>query len=303
MTDTTILFPATAGDAGAESSRSAVSWAAIIAGGVTAAAVSLILLILGAGLGLSTLSPWSNSGASATAIGVGAIIWLIVTQWIAAGLGGYLTGRLRTKWVSVHTHEVFFRDTAHGFLAWALATVISAAFLASAVSAIVGGTATAATTVLSGAAQGAAQSSGSLPASPAYFVDMLFRPNPNAPAATPPTQGDRASDIRAETGRILVTALGANEVNPADRTYVAQLVAARTGLSQADAEKRVDDVIAQARAVAEKAKQVADQARKAAATLAIFSFLALLVGAFIASAAAALGGRERDELEIAYSAR
>ena len=203
----------------------------------------------------------------------------------------------------VHTHEVFFRDTAHGFLSWALATVISAAFLASAASAIIGGTATAATSVLSGAAQGAAQSSVSVPASSAYFVDVLFRPNPGASAAMPAGQGDATRDVRAETGRILVTALGANEVSPADRTYVAQLVAARTGLSQADAEKRVDEVIAQAKAAAEKATQVADQARKAAATLAIFSFLSLLIGAFIASAAAAFGGRERDELEIAYSVR
>jgi len=302
MTDT-ILLPTAVGDAGTESSRSAVSWAAIIAGGLTAAAVSMILLMLGAGLGLTTVSPWSNAGASATAVGVGAIIWLIVTQWIAAGLGGYLTGRLRTKWVSVHTHEVFFRDTAHGFLSWALATVISAALLASAVSAIIGGTATAATTVLSGAAQGAAQSAASGPAPSAYFVDMLFRPNPGAPAATPPAQGDTSRDVRAEAGRILVTALGAGEVSPADRTYVAQLIAARTGLSQADADKRVDDVIAQAKAAADKAKQLADQARKAAATLAIFSFLSLLIGAFIASAAAALGGRERDELEIAYAVR
>ena len=300
MTDTTILLP-TVGDAGAESSRSGVSWAAIIAGGLTAAAVSMILLILGAGLGLTTVSPWSHAGASATAVGVGAIIWLIVTQWIAAGLGGYLTGRLRTKWVSVHTHEVFFRDTAHGFLSWALATVISAALLASAVSAIIGGTVTAGSTVLSGAAQGAAQSAATVPASPAYFVDMLFRPNPGAPAATP-VQGDMSQDVRAEAGRILVTALGAGEVSPADRTYLAQTIAARTGLSQADAEKRVDEVVAQAKAVAEKAKQVADQARKAAATLALFSFLSLLIGAFIASAAAALGGRERDELEITYSA-
>src|ERR1700694_5585403 len=145
MTDTTIVLPATMGDAGEESSRSGVSWAAIIAGGVTAAAVSLILLILGAGLGLTTVSPWSNAGASATAIGVGAIIWLVVTQWIAAGLGGYLTGRLRTKWVNVHTHEVFFRDTAHGFLAWALSTVIFAALLTSAISSLVSGTTTAAT--------------------------------------------------------------------------------------------------------------------------------------------------------------
>ena len=288
MVDTTIVLPATGGG---EGSRSAVSWSAIIAGGVTAAAVSLILLILGAGLGLTTVSPWSNSGVSATALGVGAVIWLIVTQWIAAGLGGYLTGRLRTKWVSVHTHEVFFRDTAHGFLSWALATIVSAALLASAVSAIVSAGTTTATTLLSGAAQSAATVSSPT----AYFVDMLFRSDKPAPAANP-------QDTRAESARILVTALGEGDISPADKTYIAQLIASQTGLSQPDAEKRVDDVITQAKAAVEKVKQIADEGRKAAARLALFSFLSLLIGAFIASVAAALGGHERDENESLYLA-
>lgn len=288
MVDTTIVLPATGGG---EGSRSAVSWSAIIAGGVTAAAVSLILLILGAGLGLTTVSPWSNSGVSATALGVGAVIWLIVTQWIAAGLGGYLTGRLRTKWVSVHAHEVFFRDTAHGFLSWALATIVSAALLASAVSAIVSAGTTTATTLLSGAAQSAATVSSPT----AYFVDMLFRSDKPAPAANP-------QDTRAESARILVTALGEGDISSADKTYIAQLIASQTGLSQPDAEKRVDDVITQAKAAAEKVKQIADEGRKAAARLALFSFLSLLIGAFIASVAAALGGHERDENESLYLA-
>lgn len=288
MVDTTIVVPAMGGG---EGSRSAVSWSAIIAGGVTAAAVSFILLILGAGLGLTVVSPGSNSGVSATALGVGAIVWLIVTQWIAAGLGGYLTGRLRTKWVSVHTQEVFFRDTAHGFLSWALATIVSAALLASAVSAIVSGSTTTATTLLSGAAQ----SVGVVSSPTAYFVDMLFRSDKPAPAANP-------QNTRAESERILVRAVGEGDISPADKTYIAQLIASQTGLSQPDAEKRVDDVIAQAKAAAEKVKQVADEARKAAATLALFSFLSLLIGAFIASVAAAFGGRERDENESLYPA-
>src|ERR1700694_5694611 len=175
MTDTTIVLPATMGDAGEESSRSGVSWAAIIAGGVTAAAVSLILLILGAGLGLTTVSPWSNAGASATAIGVGAIIWLVVTQWIAAGLGGYVTGRLRTKWVDVHTHEVFFRDTAHGFLAWAVASIFGIMVVASAGSSALGTATQAAGTAVAGSAQAAAR---------AYDVDALYRGQKPELAAT-----------------------------------------------------------------------------------------------------------------------
>src|SRR5450432_2282052 len=130
---------------------SALSWAAIIGGAFAAAALSLILLALGSGLGLASVSPWSNSGASATTFTVMTAVWLIVVQWLASGLGGYITGRLRTKWVGLHTHEVFFRDTANGFLTWAVASVIGAAFLASAASSVVSGTATLAAGVASGA--------------------------------------------------------------------------------------------------------------------------------------------------------
>jgi hypothetical protein len=301
MADTTMARSVAIGaGAAGEVSTSGVTWSAIIAGGVAAAAIALILLVLGAGLGLTAVSPWANAGASATTFGVGAAIWLVVTQWVSAGLGGYLTGRLRTKWVNVHTHEVFFRDTAHGFLAWALSTVISAALLTSAVSSLVSGATAAATTVLSGAAQGAAQGavqSGGTASDPtAYFVDMLFRTD------KPSTTGN-PQDIRAESARILVRALGEGDITPADKTHLAQLVAAQTGLSQADAEKRIDDVIAQAKAAAEKVKQAADTARKAVASLALFSFLSLLIGAFISSAAAAFGGHERDEHETLYATK
>jgi hypothetical protein len=296
MVETTIVRPVGVG--AGEVSTSAVTWSAIIAGAVAAAAVALILLILGAGLGLTAVSPWANSGASATTLGVGALIWLIVTQWISAVMGGYLTGRLRTRWMNVHTHEVFFRDTAHGFLTWALATVIAAALLTSAVSSIVGGATSAVTSVLSGAARGAAQgaadSAGPISDPTGYFVDMLFRTDKPATAGNP-------QDIRAESSRILVRAFGEGDITPADKTHLAQLVAAQTGSSQADAEKRIDDVIAQAKAAAEKVKQAADTARKAASSLALFSFLSLLIGAFIASAAAALGGHERDEHDSKYS--
>jgi hypothetical protein len=140
----------------AEASRSAVSWPAIIAGAASAAAVSLILLALGSGLGLAAVSPWPGSGASATTFAVGAAIWLIVVQWLASALGGYLTGRLRTKWVGTHNHEVFFRDTAHGFLSWAVATLFVTVVVASGASAVVSGGARALGGVVSGAAQGAA---------------------------------------------------------------------------------------------------------------------------------------------------
>jgi hypothetical protein len=270
-----------------ESSISAISWPAIFGGAFAAAAFSLILLALGSGFGLASVSPWSNTGASATTFTVMTAIWLIVVQWASAGLGGYLTGRLRTKWVGVHTHEVFFRDTANGFLAWAVAAVIGAAVLASAVSSLLGGGTHVAATIASGAAAGTSQ--GTVQVNPsAYLVDSLFRSDhPNANA------GDQ--EIRAETGRILVAGIKNGDVPAGDRTYLAQLVAARTGLSQADAEKRVDDVIAKAKAAETKARQVADAARKAGAYLSIFTAVSMLIGAFIAAAAAALGGQHRDE--------
>src|SRR3984957_4205057 len=159
---------------GNESSKSAVSWAAIIAGAVAATSASLLLLALGSGLGLISASPWPNVGASAGAITTLAAIWFIAVQWIASGLGGYLTGRLRTRWVGTHDHEVFFRDTAHGFVTWALATVALAILIAAAASAALGTGVRAGAELGSGAAQGAANAVAHSTVS-GYEVDMLFR--------------------------------------------------------------------------------------------------------------------------------
>jgi hypothetical protein len=213
-------------------------------------------------------------------------MWLIVVQWVASGLGGYTTGRLRTKWVRTHTHEVFFRDTAHGLVTWALATVIGAIVLASAASAIVGAGAEAVGNVAAGAARGAASTAANA-VSP-YDIDTLFRS----------TQSDASSggnDARAEAGRILAQAATTGELSAADRGYLADLIAARTGVSRPDAEQRVDAAMTQIKAAELKIRQAADAARKAAAQASIYTALSMLIGAFIASAAAALGGRQRDE--------
>jgi hypothetical protein len=275
-----------------ETSASGVAWPAIIGGAFAAIALTLILLALGSGLGLASVSPWPNFGTSATTFTVMTAVWLIVTQWLASGLGGYLTGRLRTKWVGLHTHEVFFRDTANGFLTWAAATVIGAAFLASAASSVVSGTATMMAGVASGAAagasQGATRSGGTVADPTAYFVDSLYRTDP-------PRANAADQDVRAQSTRIMLSGMLNGDVPASDKTYLAQLVAVRTGLSQADSEKRVDDVIAQEKAVEVKARQAADATRKAGAYLSIFTALSMLVGAFIACVAAALGGQQRDE--------
>ncbi|MDQ0391460.1 hypothetical protein [Labrys monachus] len=273
-------------------SDSAVSWAAIIAGAVGAAALSLILLLLGSGLGLSMASPWS--GPSVTTFAVSTAIWLIVVQWLASGVGGYIAGRLRTKWSGIHTDEVTFRDTAHGFLAWALATLLVAGLLGSAVTSIVGGGASAVTSIASGAAQGAANKGvDSLSNSSGYYVDMLLRPA--QPAAGSPAPAANAADARTELSHIFVMSLANGSLSASDKDEVVRLVASQTGMSQADAQKRVDDVVAQIDSAKEKMKQAADEARKAGSKLALMTFLSLLIGAFIASAAAALGGKQRDE--------
>jgi hypothetical protein len=278
-----------------EAATSGVAWPAVLGGAFAAVALSVVLLALGSGFGLAVVSPWPGTGASATTFSIMTSLWLIITQWLASGLGGYITGRLRIKWAGLHTHEVFFRDTANGFLSWAVASVVGAVFLASAASALVGGTANMVSGVASGTAAGASQGmtqAAGRPGVPAdstgYFVDSLFRtdhPSPNTPAGDP----------RAEGGRILLNGLRNGGMPVGDKTYLAQLVAARTGMSQTDAEKRVDDVIAQEKAAELKARQAADAARKAAAYLSIFLALSMLIGAFIASTAAALGGRQRDE--------
>ena len=193
MTLTTKPEAARVPEQSVESSASAVEWAAILGGALAAVGISIILFTLGSGLGLSTVSPWSWSHPSPTTFGTIAGIWLIITQWLASALGGYLTGRLRTKWVGIRTDEVFFRDTAHGFLAWALATVLIATFFAIAASAV----------------------------------------------ATVPEATANAATVSAE---------------------------------------------------------VAEQARKAAATFSVFTALSLLVGAFIGSVAGAIGGYHRDDV-------
>jgi hypothetical protein len=282
-----------------ESSSSAISWAAIIAGAVSAAALTFVLMLLGSGLGLAMVSPWTNQGAGITTFAVSAAIWMIVVQWLSAAIGGYMTGRLRVKWVGVHTDETFFRDTAHGLLAWALATLLVVCIASSSLTSAVGTGVQAASNVASGAAMGASagtmanagDSTGDNATS--YFVDSLFRPNDPARLAAPGAEGDAAA--AAQASRILIASAAAGEMSPADRTYLGQLVAARTGLSETDANARVDAVIVQIDQAKAKAQEAADTARKAGIAFALMAALSLVIGAFIASVSAALGGRLRDE--------
>ncbi|MFI0849284.1 hypothetical protein [Mesorhizobium sp. IMUNJ 23232] len=297
-------FTTTDGAASVESSSSAVNWGPIIAGAFAASTLTFILMLLGSGLGLTMVSPWSNEGTSVTTFAVSTAIWLIIVQWFSSGFGGYLTGRLRAKWVGVHTDETYFRDTAHGFMAWALATLIMVFVLGSALSAAIGTGVQSASTIASGAAIGASAGASanadgtSVSGATSYFVDTLFRPSDPARLAAPGAEGDAAA--AAQASRILIAGVTAGDLSADDKTYLGQLVAARTGLSEADANARVDAVIAQANEAKVKAQEAADTARKAAATFALVGALSLIIGAFIASAAAALGGKQRDDEETVY---
>ena len=294
-----------------QTQASAVSWGAILAGAAAAAALSLILLILGTGLGLSSVSPWAHDGISATTFGVSTILWVTLTQLVAAAMGGYLAGRLRTRWVAVHTDEVYFRDTAHGFLAWAVASLATAALLTTAIGTIVGGGIQAgasvaggvATTVTAAAAGGAAVAGGTGMAKADsesglmdYFVDSLFRQDPGTAAAG--TQGQAAVGSSPEVTRIFINAIRTGTLPPEDVRYVGQVVAQRTSLTQQEAEKRVSDTYARVqetlRAAEASARETADTGRKASAYAALWLFISLLIGAFVASLSATYGGRRRD---------
>ncbi len=289
----------------AEANASGVSWPAVIAGAVVAAALSLSLLSLGTGLGLAAVSPWAGNGASAASIGMGGIGWLLLMQVIAASMGGYLAGRLRTKWTGLHTDEVFFRDTAHGFLVWAVGLVMTATLLASAASSLIGGVAKAGSSAVGAAAIAGgtmAKSgnpdgglvSGGIGGISAYFVDSLFRTDralaANGGSIAANDQND--TNVRNEAMRIMSN--GVADMPAADKAYLSQLIAAKTGVSAVDAEKRVSEVQAQIKAKEIAAREAADTARKAAMKLSLWLFVGLLVGAFSASLAATLGGRQRD---------
>ncbi len=309
----------------------AVSWGAIFAGAAGAAALSLILLILGVGLGLSSVSPWSGQGIGATAFGASTVAWLTFTQLAASSMGGYLTGRLRSRWSGTHTDEVYFRDTAHGFLAWAVASLVTAAMLSSAVGSIVSAGAQVGASVAGGVAStaamavpGAAAAAGStgIPGQE-YFMDSLFRKD-GAGAAPPAADASAASSsavstvaaissapgmapsagtgdsgqTTAEAGRIFANGIASGSLSPEDTKHVGQLIAQRTGMSQADAEKRATGTFARLQTKMKDAeaaaREAADKARKTSAYAALWIFVSLLIGAFVASLSATFGGRRRD---------
>lgn len=279
-----------------ESTRSAVSWGAIIAGAVIGAALTITLITGGTGLGFLAVSPWKNDGATGSSIAIGTIVWLLVTQIIAYGIAGYVTGRLRTKWTGVRSDEIYFRDTAHGFIVWALSSIVGVVLLSSAAASILS-SATEAGATVAGASAGAA----SVAAGPAladddtfsldYFTDTLLRPED-------PSQAYNQGDNRKEIATIFTRSIMQGELSTADEAYLVKVIAQRTDITEAEARARLQEVSESAKqAINEletKAREAADAARKAAATFALWAFASLLLGAFVASLTATIGGRARD---------
>jgi len=279
-----------------EAPASGVAWPAILAGALAVSALSLILLVLGSGLGLTMVSPWTATGAGVATFGMSTVIWLVVTQAVSSGAGGYLAGRLRTRWAGMDRDESYFRDTAHGFFAWALSTLLVAGLLGAAVASVVTGGAAATGSVVAGIAQGASQGvavrqgAGAMPAD--YFVDLFFRPAP-LNGTTRPAEAN-VSSAKGEVSRILLMSLTTGQFSNPDKAQLAALVAAGAGIPEADAQQRVAEVLAQIENAKAGAMEAADTTRKVGATLALMTFLSLLIGAFVSSAAAAVGGRHRD---------
>jgi len=291
---------------GGETSHSPFSWSAAIAGAVAATAVTLMIIALGSGIGLSFSSPYS-SGPSATTLTIAAAVWLLMAQSMGFATGGYLAARLRSPAHDGVIGETTFRDAAQGMMVWAIGAVAMAMIAA----ALGWAAASTATQVATGAAAGAASradrtatASTSPSATPVdYFVDVLFRPGPAGAAATaqqtpsetvgvsPSAQATLTADTRAEVTRILARSVTQGRLDDSDRSYLAQVVAARTGLPKDEAERRVAEVESKAR---ETAKDAADKTAKAGAYFSFWTFMSLLFGAVAATLAGMLGGQLRD---------
>ena len=263
-----------------ETATSFLQWTPVIAGALVASAISLVLIAFGSAIGLSILSSSPTWRDASPALAVLSGLFLLLTAIASFGLGGYVAGRLRERWhQSAHNDVVEFRDGTHGGVAWAIAVVITGLVAAASAAVIASREVQPATSPIATTSEPLI----------AYELDRLFR------AGQRPFEGD-LTYTRAEAGRILLTATGRRGIAPEDRTYLVRLVATRTGISQPDAERRVDDAIAGATTAVRKA-------RRGAVILAFATAVSLLVGAATAWYASCVGGRHRDGVAPSLSWR
>ncbi|HEY4202044.1 MAG TPA: hypothetical protein VGM83_15935 [Devosiaceae bacterium] len=313
---TVVTAPVTRGDA-----HSYVDWPAIIAGIILASAISLILLTFGSAVGLSFVNFQAGPDVNPIWIAIAAASWLLWVQISSFMAGGYLTGRLRRRAFDATEHESDVRDGAHGLLVWAGALVIGAIVAVSGVGAAATAVGSVASTLTSAASNVAGEAAGQGNDPTAYFVDTLFRPAapaaaPAGAAATPAAPGTPVppADVaaptpstnavmpmmdmtasKAEAGRILVQNALSGEFSADDKAYLAQLVSNSTGMPEADAKARVDQVLASIDSAKQQAADAAEKARKTAVLAAFLTAASLLVSALGAYWASTMGGRHRDE--------
>lgn len=257
-----------------------VDWGAIAGGAFIAVGISSVFLAFGSALGLSLASFQSGSATSVTGLVIAAGLWLLWVQVSSFAGGGYLAGRMRRRIGDATPHEVEMRDGAHGLLVWAVGVSLGAVVAAWLAMAGASGLAT------------VAGQAASNPNAVEYYVDRLMRTDPAAPATAPDASSTGASDRSQaqsqQVARVLTMSLGATKLDDSDRSFLAREVTARTGLPQAEAEKRVDETVATLKAQADKARRYGI----------LFAFLAaasLLISATAAWWAACTGGRHRDE--------
>jgi hypothetical protein len=244
-------------------------WSPIFAGAIVAAAVSLVLLSFGSGLGLAVASPSSSWRDTSSMLALLAGLWLLLTSLASFGLGGYLAGHLREAWSVAPPDAVELRDGIHGVLVWGLAILIGGLLTLSA------------SRTGAGRADLTAPTAATAESLLAFELDRLFRSDRS------PTEVGNNADIRAQAARIITTAVGHAGMQQDDHDYLVRLVQAKTGLASPDAEHRVDQVIAQA-------KEAIAKARHGSVILAFMIGCSLLLGVAVAWIAAVAGGQHRD---------
>jgi hypothetical protein len=270
-------------------SLSYVEWGAVFAGAILAAALSFVLLTFGTAIGLSATSPWPGSGLSAKVIASLAVFWTMAQLIGSVMVGGYVAGRMRSRWFETG-HEAEFRDGLHGALVWGVAVLISAL--------LVFATASAVARMGADLATKAAGSFASSTDAMDTFVDTMLRPGnvaqaapagaPGAAQGTPArTRETGSNEIRAEISRILASSVASGSITPDNRTYLAQLVAQRTGISPQEAERRVDNAV-------NSARDAADKARRAAILTGFVTAAGLIISLGAGWWAAMRGGHHRD---------
>ncbi|BAT58776.1 hypothetical protein GJW-30_1_01303 [Variibacter gotjawalensis] len=291
MTDTTIVAVPPA----APSTASVMDWAAILSGAVVAAALSFVLFTFGAAIGLASVSPFSSNNPSATTISAAGAFWVLVVMIGSFTLGGYFAGRFRrVTHTALTLDERTARDGAHGLAMWAVGILVGA-FIAASIASGAGRTAAAVTghaAAMAAPAAGAGMRSAASQVSSdqlSAITDGLMRADPRAA-----NNAGTGEDARASVARIFAASAMRGSVSEDDKTYLVRVVAARSGVSEDEARKRVDAAIAEAKSAAESAKQAADKARKAAIILAFLIAAGSIIAAGAAYWAATAGGEHRD---------